>query len=216
MHTTTEEHANHAYALWDMNNRYQYTYHPDTPADFPMKNGWANLIPKDKLRVPPSRMWTGADGGPGRGFFYGGDVRIDSEMRESGTISLQPEREEINGSECYVINAKAKGCMYKIWIDPKHDYHIAQAIVQRDWWSAGRPEAYRKKPSVGKSRTVLKNVSFKKTGDVWLPAEFDYTLNTKTVSGDYLRSDGDPPRGRTAGPDTTGHQRRSRARQHRP
>jgi len=190
MHTTTEEHACHGYNLWDMNTLYDYNYHPDTPADWPDKNGSAYLTPKNKLGTSTSNsnIWTSVYGRPGRGFFYGGNVRIDSEMREAETISLQPEREEINGSECYVINAKAKGCRYKIWIDPKHNYHIAQAIVERDWWSFSRPEGYSKKPTPGKSRTVLKNVRFKKVGDVWLPAEFDYTLNKNTVRGDYFQS----------------------------
>ena len=183
-----KEHSGDMQVLWDGESRYQYLYNPVMPAKSPVKKGRLYLTPKARLTIPPSRICDSADGGPLRGFFYGSNERIDSDIRQSKTISLQPETEEINGSQCYVINARTKRCIYKIWIDPEHDYHIAKAIVNRNWWSASRPEKRRKKPTDGTCRIVLKNVRFKKIGDVWLPAECDHTLNTNPVGAAYLRS----------------------------
>ena len=186
-HTTTEEHANNVHVLWDGELRYQYMYSPDTPAKVHLENGRLFITPKNKLKVPTSRIRDFADGGTLRGFFYGSNERIDSDIRQAKTIALQPETEEINGSQCYVINATTKRCKYKIWIDPEHDYHIAKASVNRNWGAASRPEKRPTPPPDGTSKIVMGNVLFKKVNDNWIPIENDVTLAVEYVDGAYTK-----------------------------
>ncbi|MBW8039282.1 MAG: hypothetical protein FVQ85_04715 [Planctomycetes bacterium] len=192
---TTEERAGIVQVLWDGEARYQYMYSPDiymyTPdisAKARLENGRLFLTPKAMVTSPPNRICDAAEGGQLRGFFYGSNERIDSDIRQAETISLQHKTEKINGSQCYVINARTKRCKYKIWIDPEHDYHIAKARVNRKWGSASRPEKRRMKPPDGTSQNVMENVLFKKVNNIWLPVECDYTLNVELVGGAYSRA----------------------------
>jgi hypothetical protein len=172
-----------SYTLWDGRTFYKYGYYPLSRVS---KNGTANL---SYIRPrKPNITWQGMPASTLRGYLPGVSERIDSELRQARTISVGPRREEINGSKCYVINAKTKKCEYKIWIDPEHGYNIAKAIVKRAWGSWSRPELYTKRPPDGSSETEVCNVRFKKMNDIWLPVEADYRREYKYVNGDYLKS----------------------------
>ena len=177
---TTEEHSNYNYNLWNGENRYQYLYYPDRPATSAKKNGMLFLTRKDNITVPQERF---RDSGTS-GFFFGSNERIDAELRRAENLSVRPDKEEINGSQCYIIDARAKDCEYSIWIDPEHDYNISKAIIKRGWTTASDPKEYNNPPK-GNTEVGLTNVSFKKIDDVWLTAEYDYSYNIKYVSGDY-------------------------------
>ncbi|MHC4154793.1 MAG: hypothetical protein ACYST6_07720 [Planctomycetota bacterium] len=182
-----EEDSSLEYALWDGKLRYRYSYSPNSHRKS-RKNGTLRLTPAGSLTAPPRRSIEGGEGAPLRGFFYGTSDRIDVEFRAAESISVLRRRPVINGSKCYVIDARVKGCEYRLWIDPQHDYQIAKAVVKRGWQSAQRPEDYARPPKggvEGSSETVLKNVRFKKIDDFWVPVECDYTLSTRGVEGDY-------------------------------
>jgi hypothetical protein len=185
-----EEDASFEYALWDGKLRYRYGYSPVSRSKL-RKNGHLRLTPAGSLTAPPRRSIEGGEGAPLRGFFYGTSDRMDVELRAAESISVLRRRPVINRSKCYVIDATAKGCQYRLWIDPQHDYHIAKAIVSRGWDSAQRPEDYAKPPKggvEGSSETTLENVRFRKIDDSWVPVECDYSLHTRGVQGDYTRS----------------------------
>ncbi len=182
-----EEDASFEYALWDGKLRYRYGYSPISRSKL-RENGHLRLTPAGLLTARPRRSIEGGEGAPLRGFFYGTSDRIDIELRAAESISVLRRRPVINRSKCYVIDATAKGCQYRLWIDPQHDYHIAKAIVSRGWKSAERPESYSKPPEgggKGSSETTLENVRFKKIDDSWVPVECDYSLHTRGVQGDY-------------------------------
>jgi hypothetical protein len=186
----TEEQASYVFTLWDGDARYQYMYAPGSRRE----NGYLILKDKKQVTAPPIRSVNLSDGGAVRGFFYGGtgDDRMDSELRKARRISVQPRMENVGDSQCYVINARAKGCEYTIWIDPEHDYNIARAVVKRPWWSAHPPEHYRgrnrKDRVAGSSETLVENVRFKQIDGIWVPVECDYSLNTKSMRGGYVSS----------------------------
>jgi hypothetical protein len=186
----TEEQANCVFTLWDGDSRYQYMCAPDSGRD----KGSLILKNKKQVTVDPLRSINLSDGGPVRGFFYGGrpDDRIDTELRQADRILVQPAMEDVGDAQCYVINARAKGCDYKIWIDPEHDYNIARAIVKRPWYSAQPPEYYRgrsvKGAIKGSSETVVENIRFRQIDGIWVPVECDYSLNTKATQGGYVSS----------------------------
>ncbi|MBN2181813.1 MAG: hypothetical protein JW715_07845 [Sedimentisphaerales bacterium] len=177
---TTEEHSNYNYNLWDGIYRYQYLYSPDRPATSSRKNGMLFLTRKDNITLPQERIRDSET----VGFFLGSSERIDAELRRADSLTVRPETEEINGSKCFVIDAKAKGCEYSIWIDPEHDYNISKAIIKRGWTTAGDPKDYNNPPK-GNTEVDLTNVSFKKIDDVWLTAEYDYGYNIKYADGGY-------------------------------
>lgn len=181
---TTEEYSNHVYHLWEGGTKYQYTYHPLEDHD-KYKNGLVHLTKNRPKR--PNSLWQEEQGGALRGYFQGTNERIDYELRQAETISIQSEREEINGSKCYVINAQTKRCEYKIWIDPQHGYNIAKAIIKRGWPYPDRPEDYKRLPegTEGSAEVELTNVRFKEIDGLWLPVEGDIRNDYQIVTGDY-------------------------------
>lgn len=122
-----------------------------------------------------------------RGYFYGDHKRIDSILRDTDTISVRDNTQNIAGSDCYVIDAVTKHGKYTLWIDPDHGYNIAKAIARKtrgDLWSHGLLK--------GESKIYfsLKNIRFKKIDDVWVPMEAD-TYSSQTWSkGEFWKSSG--------------------------
>jgi len=79
-------------------------------------------------------------------------------LRRLAELSLCPETEVINGSECRIVEFRARQHKRKIWIDPAHGYNAAKTI----WWTAG------------KKRYMSWNIRFKSFAGVWLPVEKDF------------------------------------------
>jgi hypothetical protein len=166
---TTVEHANHNYSLWDMNKYYHYTYHPDNTGL--TENGVLMIIPDDNSNNTYTGICNLADGGEIGGFFYGDDIRIDEELRRAAKVSVLSEMQKINDTDCYVMMAEENGCKYELFLSPEHDYNILKATVERDWWSASRPENYSPPPTKGKSRISISDVKLKKINDSWVVEE---------------------------------------------
>ena len=166
-------------SLWNGESDFQYNDNPESAKALL----W--LTPKENVNINQIHyILDGQAGGPIRGFFIGSAELIDAELEHAESISVQEKKETINGSDCFVINAKTNRSEYAIWIDPEHGYNIAQAIVQRNSVTAGDPSEY-ENPPVGTSQVSLKNVVFKNIDDVWLPVECDYTIYNKSNNGEY-------------------------------
>jgi hypothetical protein len=180
---TSEEEASVGIRLWDDETYYHYGFSPLARIN---TKGIATIsYPKNPSY---SWMWQRSSGGTLRGYFPGAEERIDTELRQATTISVQPQTEDINGSQCYVINARTKKCEFKIWIDPEHDYNISKAIVKRGWASWNNPKNKRKRPPDGNAEVEIKNVRFKKIDDIWMPVEADYRREHEFVNGNYGKS----------------------------
>ena len=124
---SSEKYPTTSYSLWDGQTLYNYGYYPLSKTS---KNGTATL--SFNMRPRKSNIvWQGMPASTLRGYYPGVSERIDAELRQATSISVELEREEINGSKCYVINARTKGSDYKIWIDPEHSYNISKAIIKR-------------------------------------------------------------------------------------
>jgi hypothetical protein len=122
-----------------------------------------------------------------RGYLYGDHKRVDSILRHADTISVRDNKQSIEGSDCYVIDAVTKHGRYTVWIDPEHGYNIAKAIARKtrgDQWSHGFLK--------GKAKIFfsLKNVRFENIDGVWVPMEAD-TYSSQTWSkGEFWKSSG--------------------------
>jgi hypothetical protein len=110
--------------------------------------------------------------------------RVDVELKNADTISVRPQTEQINGSQCYVINAATQDSKFKIWIDPQHGYNLAQAIVSR----GGEGSSFGKPEEISVS-AYIRNVKFKKFADTWVPIEGDYGFNRKVIQYGFEKQD---------------------------
>jgi len=111
-------------------------------------------------------------GAPLMGICSGDYDQIDSILSKARSISVSDKKDMIAGSECYVIEADTDRGNYKVWIDPKHGYNIAQVEIQRE-----KGDLFNHKERVKKSMSFsLKNVRFEKISGVWIPMEADMQL----------------------------------------
>ncbi len=120
-----------------------------------------------------------------RGYCYEDKERIDARLRQADSLSVQNRTEKINGSDCYVINAKGRHGAYKVWVDPKHGYNIARVMVRRT-----RGDLRLGKQMAGKAKLLfsLSNIRFEKIDNVWIPVEADRKINQTRESGDFHKS----------------------------
>ena len=65
-----------------------------------------------------------------RGFYPIDDERVDSALRKMQIVSVRDKAEEINGSDCYIIDSEGPSEKCTIWLDPEHGYNIAKGQVQ--------------------------------------------------------------------------------------
>ena len=95
---------------------------------------------------------------------------IHSMLRKAERLSLRPEIEVLNGSQCRIVEAQIGQENYKVWIDPAHGYNVAKMI----WWRAG------------KKQLVEWNTVFKLFDGAWLPVEsnFQYSNTGGRLSED--------------------------------
>ncbi len=174
------------YRLWDGTADYSYSI---SLISRPTRQNGRVMLSK-AAPADPNFFWQKGQGQTLRGFFPGVDERIDAELRAAQTLAVEPGRQDVNGSNCYVISAKAKGCQYRIWIDPDHDYHIAKAVVRRAWPGWNRQPEDRKDPryQVGNAVVELSNVRFREVEGIWVPIEADYRREHKVADGDYEKA----------------------------
>jgi hypothetical protein len=182
--------GNH-YFLWDGKAWYDYEYTAGlTTRDLGGRLGKEGTLMLTNARPQNPFMWLGTPTRPIVGSFIGvrGNERIDGELRQATTLSLAPRTDTINGSACYVLNASGGGSAYQVWIDPKHDYNVAKAIIRRNWTSYSRPESYKTPPAAGYQVMQLTVSSFQSVDGVWLAKEADFHHEERFANTDYLVS----------------------------
>ena len=120
-----------------------------------------------------------------QGQFRGDSVRVDSILRKSRNISVRDEMEEIRGSNCYVIDAITEHGKYSLWIDPKHGYNIAKAMVQKK-----EHQLFSKRPPSENyvSLEVNENVRFQQIDGVWIPMESVHKYDGNYADGYFSKS----------------------------
>ena len=170
--------------IWDGDKYIEYTE----------RSKWV-LISKRKQRRD---AYTGAIRGNFLDGTFPGDRKpIETILGTASKINLRSQMENINGTNCYVIEASTPHGEYSIWIDPEHGYNIAKAEVYKtgDDILGGEPISKHKIPKYlpgfrGEmfARTAeyflsIDNVEFKKVGTVWLPISGTCQRTDKYVNG---------------------------------
>lgn len=139
-------------------------------------------------KEPPAGEMSYDGVGPFRGILCSDVERIDSILKKSDSLSVRSALERVGLVDCYVIDAKSRHGTYTIWLDPKHGYGIAKAIVRKGpedlrW---GRPRSYYINP-IDNSTDVTQNVRFECVDGIWFPMEFEISSTeeskNETLSG---------------------------------
>ena len=118
--------------------------------------------------------------GPFRGFLRGDRERIDSILRQSESLSVRPDLDQVGLVKCYVVDTVSRHGTYTIWFDPEHGYGIAKAIMRKGpedlrW---GHPRSFFiNNPNgilINNSTYVMQNVRFERVNGIWFPMEFEW------------------------------------------
>lgn len=120
------------------------------------------------------------------GFFWGDLQSIDVILKNASKIDVRSQMENVNGVECYVIDAITDNGKYAVWITPEHGYNIAKAEVHKSNndkyfgaplnYEVPIPEGmtFSKMQQAGKIKDVfffLDSVNFREVNGVWIPDE---------------------------------------------
>ena len=109
--------------VWDGEKCYEYSR-------FSQGAGRAFITHDDRSKQ--HHMAVAYQGAPLRGVLYGDDLRVNEILQKAETLKVRSEREEINGSLCYVIDAETQHGRYAVWLDPEHGYNVARAEVTKE------------------------------------------------------------------------------------
>jgi len=118
--------------------------------------------------------------------YIGSDQRLDAVLRKADRISVRKTTENVNGCECFVIDADTKCGRYSVWLDTEHGFHPAK--VRRR--AKGGDYTHSRLMSKGETaRTYLDTVRFEKVDDIWVPMEADAGCYRVMPSGDFVKED---------------------------
>jgi hypothetical protein len=104
------------------------------------------------------------------GIRYSDDEPLDTVLRQAKAISVRDKLERAGSEDCYVIDAKTDSGTYMIWIDPQHDYQIAQAEIR-----VGPGDHFRVRTLDDKESRFLsiRNIRYENIDGIWIPMEAD-------------------------------------------
>ncbi len=129
------------------------------------------------------------------GYMSGDRKPVAAILKDSPTTVLHDAMEDVDGFACHVVEGSTNDGTYRIWVDPKCDYRIRKAIIDKDSGDMyfGRPIG---KDTSGESwkeivrvHDEISDVRIEKIGDHFVPV-------TETSVGSVLRTDGKEGRGR--------------------
>jgi len=123
------------------------------------------------------------------GYFSGSTERFDSVILKARTASVREETEQVNGVDCFVIDADTKHGRYSVWIDPTHGYSIAKAQVRM---KHDENHFYYGIPFNKAGRELywtINNLQFEEIDGVWVPVEATHEYHRLySYQGDSSRS----------------------------
>jgi hypothetical protein len=171
---TPIENALHYCELWDGKRYFEYSKRMkrSNPGDGTLYVSANPSKAKYTLNI--------CEGLPFLGVRYSDSERIDSVLRQAGSISVRDELEQVGSLACYVIDARAKSGTYTVWLDPEHGYQIAKADigVEPNDFYRGRPFKDNQSDTLS-----IRNVRFEQVDNVWVAVEADLYSGAKSPDG---------------------------------
>ena len=161
----------------------QYLYRQQLKGDrsYPVS---ASLYPKNEaLRILANEYTL-------LGCLPGDEKPVGTLLQNASGAVLYDHREDVDGFACDVIEGTTDHGVYKLWIDPEHDYRIRRAIIDKganDLYygkpvSTPRPEGMQDQ-TLTSVHMEISEVHLEKLGDRFLPTAETVTTTDKTVTG---------------------------------
>ena len=180
--------------IWDGRQTVSYSLaDPEVPSPWPAAVRIAN---RENFRTSFIPLAYG--GAPLDGFFFADRLPVDAILAQAASMMVRPEREDVGGVACYVLDATTPHGKYSLWIDPEHGFGLARAEVHRsgDDIHNGKPLsasgigpnvppeiAARLPGTISEFKFRLDRVQFRRIDDVWVPVEADYQYTKNYANG---------------------------------
>ncbi len=124
------------------------------------------------------------------GYLPGDERPVAALLKSANEVVFQERREEVDGFACRVIEGKTDHGMYKLWIDPEHDFRIRRALIDKgpdDLYygkpvSAPRPEGLQDRTATS-VHLEISEVRLEKIDGRFIATAESATTTTRTVAG---------------------------------
>jgi hypothetical protein len=124
----------------------------------------------------------GYSGASLNGFFWGDKKPVEDILVQASKINLRSQTENVNGVNCYIIDADTTSGKYSLWIDPEHGYNIAKAKVSKN----GNDILYGRaihQIDISDFTFSIDKVEFQKINHGWVPILAEYQISTRYTDG---------------------------------
>jgi hypothetical protein len=105
------------------------------------------------------------------GLLPGGIEHLATIMLKSSNLSLKPEKENIDGRPCYVMEATGKYGYYKLWVDPDCGYNIRRAIMRKKLGDIMEDGDVLSKEGTEAIEIIVDQIKLENFNGVWFPVE---------------------------------------------
>ncbi len=124
------------------------------------------------------------------GYLLGDEKPVAILLKNASDIVLYDHPEEVDGFACQVIEGKTDHGVYKLWVDPEHDYRIRRAIIDKgpgDWFYGRRvsteaPEGWQDRTTAS-CHTEISGVKLEKIDGHFIATSESETMTMKWLSG---------------------------------
>jgi hypothetical protein len=168
--------------MWDGQDYWRYSRGPKS-------QGLGRVIINKKQNDwEIKRLQNGHVASPLLGFFSGAMDRADVVLREARNMSVRDKTEQINGVDCYVVDADTNWGKYTVWLDPEHGHNIAKAIVLH---IAGENHLFFGRPFEVAGRKLTWSIEiarFKEIDGVWVAVEAYQLYDRDFGNGNYEKT----------------------------
>jgi hypothetical protein len=141
----------------------------------------------DEQQSAKNRELAAMAGGPMLGYPGISSYRSDVLLRGAKRISVRNTMSQVNGSDCYVVDAVTTRGRFTLWIDPAHGYLAAQHEVRVEEGDRGGDGAGLVEKGVSEL-FGMKNVRFEQINGEWIPVEADTVYDAKGHNGFFCKS----------------------------
>ena len=165
----------------------QFVYRQQQVGDHPYPAG-ASLYPKEEAAkiMGVNYMW----GCTLFGHLPGDEKPVATLLKNAADVVLHDRREDVDGFACQVIEGKTNHGVYKLWIDPEHDFRMRRAIIDKgpdDLYGGKRvstdfPEGMQDR-TIASMHMEISKVALEKIGDHFIATVESTTATYKRVSG---------------------------------
>jgi peroxiredoxin len=122
------------------------------------------------------------------GYLRGDKVSLSKVLTDSSYVSIGKQMENVNGFNCYLIEASGRHGNYKVWIDPLYGYGIRQLQVRKNQGHLLFGERIQSEVNPSDKTSVqfeltVKDIQLHKFEDIFIPTQEIVTISQKQRDG---------------------------------